>query len=226
VFPSNTSIATGQPSAAHSHRARAADPGSSPSVGGQIARGGELGSGRDQAAGDQGDRQGCQALVAGLAEQPVQADRPDCPQHRGGMAVRQGAADEDAILGDGDAALEQRAKTFDQRAGPIRQVGQGALPDPTLLAKALAQQDGGGRAPIGHRFDIHGGIICTLWPYFQAKLSVLHGYIRLNEMGTHRRNPGFYALRCKNFGLGWHSRIREVPHKSTRLLRTIYLVLT
>jgi hypothetical protein len=35
-------------------------------------------------------------------------------------------------------------------------VGQGALSDPAVVAKALAQQDGGGRAAIGDRFDIHG----------------------------------------------------------------------
>ena len=120
------------------------------------SRGGELGGGRDQAAGDQGDRQRRQALVGRLAEQAVEADRPDRAEHRGGVAMRQRAADADAVDGDRDPALQQRAKAFDQRGGPRRQIGQGAFPDPAILAKALAQQDGGGRAAIGHRFDIHG----------------------------------------------------------------------
>jgi hypothetical protein len=58
------------------------------------------------------------------------------------MAVRQGAADADALLGDGDAALQEGAETLDQSGGPIRQIGQSALPDLAIFAKALAQQDG------------------------------------------------------------------------------------
>jgi len=113
-------------------------------VGGEIARRGELGGGRDQPAGDQGDRQGRQALVGRLAEEPVEANGPDRAQHRGGVAVRQRAADGDTLLGDGDAALQQGAKSLDQGGGPIRQIGQGTLSDPAILAKAFAQQDGRG----------------------------------------------------------------------------------
>jgi len=126
--------------------------------GGQLACGGELGGGRDQAAGNQRHRQWRQALVGRLAEQPVETNRPDRAQHRGGVTVRQRAADADAVRSDGDAALQQRAKTLDQRGRPSGEIGQGALSDPAILAKALAQQDGGRRAAIGYRFDVHGAI--------------------------------------------------------------------
>src|SRR5215510_8557131 len=61
-----------------------------------------------------------------------------------------------------DTALQERAKTLDQRGGPGGKIGQGALFDPASLAKTLAQQDGGRRAAIGYRFDIHGVIFSSL----------------------------------------------------------------
>jgi hypothetical protein len=112
-------------------------------IGGKVARGGQFGGGRDQPTGDQGDRQRRQTLVGRPAEQAVEANGPDGAQHRGGVAVRQRAADADPFLGHGNAALQQGAKALDQRAGPIREIGQGTLPDPPVLAAALAQQDGG-----------------------------------------------------------------------------------
>jgi hypothetical protein len=45
-------------------------------VGGEIACGGELGSGADQPAGDQRDGQRGKTLVGRFAEQPVETDRP------------------------------------------------------------------------------------------------------------------------------------------------------
>src|SRR4029077_6925176 len=103
------------------------------------------------------------------AEQPVEADRPDRAQHRGGMAVRQRAADADPLRGDGDASLQQRAKTFEQRGGPIRQVGQSALPNPAIVTKALAQQDRGGQASMGHRSERHGASFSITRIYQPAK---------------------------------------------------------
>jgi len=158
VLPSNTSIATGHPSGlaraepvegavefdlidrAELQQAAQARTGG---IGGKVARGGEFGGGRDQPTGDQGDRQRRQTLVGRPAEQAGEANGTDRAQHRGGVAVRQRAADGDTLLGDGDAALQQGAKSLDQDGGPIRQIGQGALPDPPVLAKGLAQQDGG-----------------------------------------------------------------------------------
>ena len=103
------------------------------------------------------DRQRRQTLVGRPAEPPVQADRPDRPQHCRGVAVRQGAADADAVRGDRDAAFQEGAKALDQRGRPRRQIGQGALSDQALLAKALAQQRRPGVKPrLGYRFNIHG----------------------------------------------------------------------
>ena len=67
-----------------------------------------------------------QTLVGRLAEQAVKPDRPDRAEHRSGVAVRQRAADADAdaIGGDRDPALQQRAKTLDQRGGPSREIGR------------------------------------------------------------------------------------------------------
>src|ERR1700737_3769332 len=110
------------------------------------------------------------------------------------MAVRQRAADADPLLGDGDAPLQQSAKTFDQHGGPIRL-------NPAMVAKALAQQDRGGRAAIGHSFDIHGVVFSFLRPYQQTKSSSLHGYIGARKRRRTRRNPDFNASTNKNFGL-------------------------
>src|SRR4051794_11241361 len=59
---------------------------------------------------------------------------------------------------DGDTALEQRPDALDQRCRQFAQVRQGALLRPALLvAKALAQQHGGGRGAVRHGLDEHGG---------------------------------------------------------------------
>ena len=127
--------------------------------GGQLARRGKLGGGRHQAAGNQRDRQRRQAVVARLPEQPVQTNRPNRAQHGGGVAMRQRAADVNTVCGDGDTALQQRAEPLHQLGWPGGEIGQGALSDPSTLAKALAQQDSGGRAAIGYGFNVHGAAL-------------------------------------------------------------------
>jgi hypothetical protein len=72
------------------------------------------------------------------AEQPVEADRPDRAPHCSGVAVRRRAADADALRGDGGTPFQQSAQALDQGDGPIRKIGQGALSDPAIVAKALA----------------------------------------------------------------------------------------
>ncbi len=63
--------------------------------------------------------------------------------------MRQRAADVNTVRGDGDTALQQRAEPLHQLGWPGGQIGQGALSDPAILAKALAQQDSGGELRLG-----------------------------------------------------------------------------
>jgi len=78
----------------------------------------------------------------------------------GDVAVRQRAGDGEglAVRGDDGAAFEHATQALDMRLGPVRKVAQGSLPDLAVFAVALAQQDGGGRIPVGDGFDIHGEI--------------------------------------------------------------------
>jgi len=75
------------------------------------------------------------------------------------MAVRQGADDGEGVAFGGydGAAPEHATQPLDVGGGPVGEIAQGAFTNLAALAIALAQQDGGGRVPVGHRFDIHGG---------------------------------------------------------------------
>ena len=56
--------------------------------------------------------------------------------------MRQGAFDGEGVLGrDQTLALEQAAQRLDLVAGPVGEVGEGALADLLALAPAFAQQD-------------------------------------------------------------------------------------
>ena len=96
----------------------------------------------------------------------------------GDMPMRQRADDGDRLLvaGNDGAALEQHPEAGDPVGRPIRKVQQGALLDLAALPVALAQQDGRGRAAIGHRFDVHGDMITTV--------ICLHKPETLRYMGT------------------------------------------
>ena len=80
-----------------------------------------------------------------FGEQLGQAQGAGDPEDGGDMAVRQGALDRQRLLGlgHGDAAAQQRAQALDKLLRPTAEVGKRALPDPTPLAIALAEQDGG-----------------------------------------------------------------------------------
>ena len=77
------------------------------------------------------------------------------------MAMRQRTDDGEGlpVRGDDGAAFEQHLETGNSLARPVGQVQQGALLDLAAIAVALAQQDGGGRVPVGDRFDVHGSMI-------------------------------------------------------------------
>ncbi len=73
------------------------------------------------------------------------------------MAV--GAAALDGEGGGGGAeglVAEQAPQGFDLLGGPVREVGEGAFADLAALTPSLAQEDGGGRVPVGDPLDVHG----------------------------------------------------------------------
>ena len=75
------------------------------------------------------------------------------------MAMRQGADDGEGVAlgGDDGAAFEHAAQPFYVGDRPVGEIAKGALTNLAAFAIALAQQDCGGRVPVGDGFDIHGG---------------------------------------------------------------------
>ena len=133
--------------------------------------GGELGGGFEDPADDQGEDEIAAAIAVG-AEDAVEADLAGGAERGGDMAVRQGAGDGEGVAlgGDDGAAFEHAAQPFDVGGGPVGQVAEGALPDLAALAIALAQQDRGGRVPVGDGFDIHGGSMSTPAPAYKSQI--------------------------------------------------------
>ena len=131
----------------------------------QRAGGGELGAGIQQAADHQSQDQIATA-VAIWAQQAIEADLARGAERGGDMPMRQRADDGDRLLvaGNDGAALEQHPEAGDPVLRPVRKVQQGALLDLAAFTVAFAQQDGRGRAAIGHRFDVHGNMITILDP--------------------------------------------------------------
>src|SRR6202034_1751211 len=127
--------------------------------GGEGAGGGELRRGIKEAADDHRQDE-VAAPVAVRAEDAVEADLTCRAKGSGDMAMRQRAGDGEglAVRGDDGAAFEDAAQAFDMGRGPVGEIAEGALPDLAVFTVALAQQDGGGRVPVGDGFDIHGGI--------------------------------------------------------------------
>jgi hypothetical protein len=74
-----------------------------------------------------------------------------------------------AVCGDDGTALEDAAQALDIRHGPVGEVAEGSLPDLAVVAIALAQQDGGGRVPVGDGFDTHGGMWARLPSRYKSK---------------------------------------------------------
>ena len=125
-------------------------------LGRQRAQHRQLGAGRDQPAGDHCQRQ--IALARGdAAEQARQVELAHHADHRGDVAVRQGALDFEHLLGPGNhaAAGEQHAQSIDHRRRQCAEIGDGALTDPLALAITLAQQHGGSGTTVRHDIDEH-----------------------------------------------------------------------
>ena len=72
------------------------------------------------------------------------AETVDGGEDAGDMAVGPGASDSGGVgqVGGGRAALEDLAEGFDFVGGPVGEVGEGAVADLAVVAKAFAQQDG------------------------------------------------------------------------------------
>jgi hypothetical protein len=126
-------------------------------AGGQPTSGGQLGGGFEDPTDEEGEDEIATAIALG-AENPIEADPARGAERGGDVTVRQAANDGEgfALGGDDGAAFEHTAKACDVGGGPVGEIAESALTDLAALAKALAQQDGGGRAPIRHGFDIHG----------------------------------------------------------------------
>jgi hypothetical protein len=124
----------------------------------ECPRGGQFRAGIDDTRGDHGQDE-VAATVAGGSDDAVEADFPRGAEDQGGMAMRQRAGDGEGftIGGDNRTAFEYAAQTLDVGRRPIGEIAERALTDLTVLAVALAQQDGRWRVPIGDGFDIHGG---------------------------------------------------------------------
>src|SRR4051794_3124084 len=115
---------------------------------------------------------------------------------------------------DGDTALEQRPDALDQRCRQFAQVRQGALLRPALLvAKALAQQHGGGRGAVRHGLDEHGGSRFAHRqqdgnPYMDTTAKEL----TLNPLS----GRAYQVIHSKNFGLNTLWVVAETDYSSTR----------
>ena len=105
------------------------------------------------------------------ARHPVQdADHADPAQgaERGGdMAVGPGAADGEDVLGpgDGDATLEQGPDAVDDVGRQLGEVGEGLLPEASVLAPGLADEDRGPAVAVryGLEMERHGTPRCCVF---------------------------------------------------------------
>ena len=107
------------------------------------------------------------AAIALRPEQPIEADRTHCAEHRGDVAVRQRPADRQRLRARRQhvAALQKRTQTFDEVRRPVGQVAERPLPDPSLLAIRLPQQNGGRRVRGSARPR------CT-WPHNRRPITI------------------------------------------------------
>ena len=96
--------------------------------------------------------------AATLIQQLRQAELLCHAEDGGDMAMRQRPADGQRRIRpvQCDTAAQQRAQPLHQLLRPIGQVGQRALPDLTVRAVALPQQNGRVGLAIGDRLDMHG----------------------------------------------------------------------
>jgi hypothetical protein len=118
---------------------------------------GELGHRVENAADQHGEDEVAAAIAVG-AEDALEADLTGEADGCCDVAMRQTANDGKSVLpgGNDGAALEHATQAFDMGGGPVREVAQGALTKPAVLAIGLAQENGGRRIPVRDGSDIHG----------------------------------------------------------------------
>jgi hypothetical protein len=125
------------------------------------ATGGEFGSRFEDARGN--ESQGEPALAAGVGvEDEVQVEVADGGEDSGDMAVRERAGDLEGGLERGRTgvvALEEAAEGVDLCGRPMREVGEGAVVDLTVLAKGLAEQSGRRGVAVGDDGHVHVDMI-------------------------------------------------------------------
>ena len=122
----------------------------------ELARGGKLGGGLDDAGDDQGENELGPALRPS-GQDLVKAYPAQRAERGGHMPARERALDLERLPGRRPHRLvgEHPAQGVDLGFGPLGQVGKGAGLDLALLAVALAQEHGRRRVPVGDDGDVH-----------------------------------------------------------------------
>jgi hypothetical protein len=125
----------------------------------QRTSGGEFGCGLEDPADEQRKQEVAAAIAVG-AKDTVKTNPTGSAESGGDVTVRKAAGDGESVAlgGDDDAAFEHTAQALDVGSGPVGQIAEGALTDLAVLTVALAQEDGGGRVPVGDGLDIHGEV--------------------------------------------------------------------
>ena len=125
----------------------------------------QLGGGVDD-AGDDGRHGEIPHAARNPVQDPHHAERPERSQHGGDMSVGKGSADREDVLGtgDGDAALEQGLDAVDDVGRQLGEVGEGLLPEASVLAPGLADEDRGAAVAVrdGLEMEGHGTSTCCI----------------------------------------------------------------
>ena len=123
--------------------------------GGEGACGGEFGAGVDDAGDDEGDGE-IAVPAGGAGDEGVEPESPEGSEDGGDVPVGEAAAaGEGFVGGDEGFAFEDAAECFDGVIGEFGEVGEGSLFYFASVAEGLPEEDGGGRVPVRHAFDIH-----------------------------------------------------------------------
>jgi hypothetical protein len=113
----------------------------------------------------------------------------------GDMTVWERPNDIECVLdvADDRVSLEDCGQGLDFVLRPVAEVGDGAFFDLAVLAPALAQQNGGSGASVGHGLDVHGNHISRLVVLVKGMVTIYMGtFLATRER---KKGPDFAALR-------------------------------